>query len=190
MMRVTRRGALAGALAGTLAVPAFGKGGDRRVGEADPVMVHDAALDVGRRIAAAGRAHGRSVLKLSGDRIRFARKVCAARPALVVGVSRHAHTLLMQEVAREEGYAHAALLREDAGGCAPLDCRQGWQAFEGQPGQQRVPGPKRLQVLPQVPEKCPFFSLLRASTNRSSDRPWHGCSHPFDAGVALVDEQT
>src|SRR5687768_18064786 len=52
----------------------------------------------GRRFAG---AYGGEALAIEGDRIRFARAVFARRPAFVVGVSRPADALLIEEVARE-----------------------------------------------------------------------------------------
>jgi hypothetical protein len=41
---------------------------------------------------------------IAGDRIRFARDLFARRPSLVVGVTRSADSLLIEEVGREAGY--------------------------------------------------------------------------------------
>ena len=43
-------------------------------------------------------------LAIEGDRIRFARAVFERRPSLVVGISRPADALLIEEVGREAGY--------------------------------------------------------------------------------------
>lgn len=75
-------------------------------------MLHDPALEAGRRFADAGRAKGNEVLAIDGDRIRFARTVFERKPALVVGVSRPADALLIEEVAREAGYR--AVVADDA----------------------------------------------------------------------------
>jgi len=97
-VKATRRGVLAGALAvpAVAAAPtaAWARGGK-------PVLVHDPALAAGRRFAA---MHDGEVLPIAGDRIRFARALFARRPWLVVGVTRSADALLIEEVARESGY--------------------------------------------------------------------------------------
>ena len=69
-------------LGGALAVPTLSglatwrwKHGDGRV------LLHDPSLDAGRRFAEAG---GKSIA-IEGDRIRFARDIFAAKPALVAG---------------------------------------------------------------------------------------------------------
>ena len=98
-MKATRRGVLAGGLA----VPAVA--GLPRVATATTgasVLLHDASLAAGRRFA---EAYGGETLPIEGDRIRFARAVFARRPAYVVGVSRPADALLIEEVGREAGYA-------------------------------------------------------------------------------------
>ena len=100
-MMATRRGVLAGALA----VPAVA--GLPRVASAnggDTVLLHDPSLEAGRRFA---EAFGGEALPIEGDRIRFARAVFERRPAFVVGVSRPADALLIEEVAREAGYLPA-----------------------------------------------------------------------------------
>jgi len=98
MIRSSRRGMLAGALA----VPAVaGLPQVSLARDGGTLLLHDPALAAGRRLA---RAHGGEVLAIAGDRIRFARAVFARRPALVVGVSRHADALLIEEVGREAGY--------------------------------------------------------------------------------------
>jgi hypothetical protein len=101
-MKATRREALKGALAvpAVAAVPtvAWARGGKA-------VLVHDPALAAGRRLAA---LHDGEVLAITGDRIRFARALFARRPSLVVGVTRSADALLIEEVAREAGYVPVA----------------------------------------------------------------------------------
>jgi hypothetical protein len=98
-MRATRRGVLAGALA----VPAAaGLPRIAAAGESRAVLLHDPSLAAGRRFA---EACGGDVLPIAGDRIRFARAVFARRPAYVVGVSRPADALLIEDVGREAGYA-------------------------------------------------------------------------------------
>ena len=97
-MKTTRRDALKGALAvpAVAAVPtaAWARGGKA-------VLVHDPALAAGRRLAA---VHDGEVLPIAGDRIRFARALFARQPSLVVGMTRSADALLIEEVAREAGY--------------------------------------------------------------------------------------
>jgi len=93
------------------------------------VLVYDPALEAGRRLAAAGSAHQGALLALKGDRIRFARKLLAGRPGLIAGISRSADALLIEEVAREAGYARTALFRGASGGCIAHDCRRGWEAL-------------------------------------------------------------
>jgi hypothetical protein len=68
------------------------------------VLLHDPSLEAGRRFA---EAYGGEAWSIEGDRIRFARAVFARRPAYVVGVSRPADALLIEDVAREAGYAPA-----------------------------------------------------------------------------------
>ena len=98
MIRATRRETLMGALAVPAAagVPrmawALGEGA---------LLVYDLALAAGRRLAA---AHDGEVLAIEGDRIRFARAVFQRRLSQVVGVSRPADALLIEEVGREAGY--------------------------------------------------------------------------------------
>jgi len=98
-MKASRREALKGALAvpAVAAVPtaAWARGGKA-------VLVHDPALAAGRRVAA---LHDGEVLAVAGDRIRFARALFDRRPSLVVGVTRSADALLIEDVAREAGYA-------------------------------------------------------------------------------------
>lgn len=123
MIRATRRSVLAGALA----VPTIaGLASWRwRHGERS-LLVHDPALDAGRRFAAAGQARGGEVLAIEGDRIRFTRAALERRPALIAGVSRHADALLIEDVAREAGYQRVAALQGNAGRCAGHDCEGGW----------------------------------------------------------------
>jgi len=100
VIRATRRGALAGALALPAAAslakaPKFKASGT--------VLLHDPSLEAGRRFAA--QAGGENVLAINGDRIRFAKAVFERAPALVVGVSRSADAVLIEDVGREAGYA-------------------------------------------------------------------------------------
>lgn len=105
MISASRRDALKGALA----VPAVAGLPQGRWGRSESaVLLHDPALEAGRRFAEAGRSKGSEVLAIDGDRIRFARAVFERRPALVVGVSRPADALLIEDVAREAGYRAVA----------------------------------------------------------------------------------
>jgi hypothetical protein len=98
-MKATRREALMGALA----VPALaGLPGAALARGESVLLVHDPKLEAGRRLA---RAHGAEALAIEGDRIRFARAVFGQKPALVLGVSRPADALLIEDVGREAGYA-------------------------------------------------------------------------------------
>jgi hypothetical protein len=102
-MKATRRQAMVAALA----VPAVASAGKLRAA-AGPMVVYDPALVPPP--AAAARP-------IEGDRIRFARAMFAARPSLVIGVSRSADALLIAEVAREAGYVPVS---------QTLDARYGW----------------------------------------------------------------
>jgi hypothetical protein len=101
-VKATRREALMGALAvpAVAALPgvALARGGSA-------VLLHDPSLEAGRRLA---EAHQGQVLAISGDRIRFARAVFAQKPALVIGISRAADALLIEDVGREAGYVPAS----------------------------------------------------------------------------------
>jgi hypothetical protein len=101
-VKATRREALMGALAmpAVAALP----GGAMARGGGGAVLLHDPSLEAGRRLA---QAHQGEVLTITGDRIRFARAVFAQRPALVIGVSRAADALLIEDVGREAGYLPA-----------------------------------------------------------------------------------
>jgi hypothetical protein len=68
------------------------------------VLLHDPSLEAGRRLA---EAHQGEVLAIAGDRIRFARMVFARKPSLVIGISRAADALLIEDVGREAGYVPA-----------------------------------------------------------------------------------
>lgn len=116
-MKATRRGVLAGALAmpavaGVPCVAAARTGG--------ALLVHDVSLEAGRRFA---EAYGGEALPIEGDRIRFARAVFERRPAFVVGVCRPADALLIEDVAREAGYAPAddKTVRAMTAAAQPLD---------------------------------------------------------------------
>ncbi len=101
MIRATRRATLAGALA-LPAAASLAKSPKRKA--RGTILLHDPSLEAGRRFAAAAEARGDKALAIEGDRIRFARGVFEQAPALVVGVSRAADTLLIEDVAREFGY--------------------------------------------------------------------------------------
>jgi hypothetical protein len=116
-VKASRRGVLAGALA----VPALAglpRAAVARAGKA--VLLHDPALEAGRRLAA---AYADKALPIEGDRIRLARTVFARRPAYVIGVSRPADALLIEEVGREAGYVPASdeRVREMTAAAQPLD---------------------------------------------------------------------
>ena len=116
-MKATRRGVLAGALS-VPAVAGLPRAASARGGDA--VLVHDASLEAGRRFA---EAYGGEALPIEGDRIRFARGVFERRPSFVVGVSRPADALLIEDVGREAGYALAddQTVREMTAAAQPLD---------------------------------------------------------------------
>jgi hypothetical protein len=99
-MKATRREAMLGALA----VPAVAGMPRLKRGTA-PLLVHDPALAASRRLAA---AYGGEALAIAGDRIRFARALFERQPSLVVGVTRSADALLLEEVGREAGYRPVA----------------------------------------------------------------------------------
>src|SRR5690606_18911962 len=84
------------------------------------LLLHDPALEAGRRLA---KAYGGEALAIEGDRIRFARAVFARRPSLVLGVSRPADALLIEEVGREAGYGPVSdrALREMMATAEPRD---------------------------------------------------------------------
>ena len=125
MIRLTRRGALAGALAvPTVAGLAHWRW---RHGERS-VLLHDPALEAGRRFANAGTARGGEVRAIEGDRIRFARGLLAANPALIAGVSRHADFILIEDVTREAGYRPVTTLYGRSDRCAGHECLPGWQS--------------------------------------------------------------
>jgi hypothetical protein len=111
MIRATRRAVVAGALALPVAARASGFTLGARSGA---VLLHDPALEEGRRFAEAGRSAGAKVLAIEGDRIRFAREVFATRPAYVAGLSRQADLVLIEDVARELGYRREALCASGA----------------------------------------------------------------------------
>lgn len=116
-MKASRRGVLAGALA-VPAVAGVPRLASAKAGAA--VLLHDASLEAGRRFA---EAYGGEALPIEGDRIVLARKVFARNPAYVVGVSRPADALLIEDVAREAGYLPAddKTVRELTAAAEPLD---------------------------------------------------------------------
>jgi len=116
-VKATRRETMLAALA-VPAVAGMPKLAAARTGGA--VLLHDPSLEAGRRFAA---AYGGRALSIEGDRIRFARAVFEQRPAFVVGVSRPADALLIEEVAREAGYVPAddARVAEMTAAAQPLD---------------------------------------------------------------------
>ena len=107
MIRATRRAALGGALLGALAVPAM-PSMVRRLKSGKAALLHDPALEAGRRFAAAGHSQGLASVAIEGDRVRFMREVLQAEPSLVFGVSRHGDAQLLEDIAREDGYMLAA----------------------------------------------------------------------------------
>lgn len=117
-MKATRRAVLGGALA----VPAVA--GMPRPAAATrstkAILLHDPSLDAGRRFA---RAYGGESLPIEGDRIRFARAVFARRPAYVVGITRAADALLIEDVGREAGYmlTDDSKMRDMTSAAQPLD---------------------------------------------------------------------
>ena len=110
-MKLSRRAMIAG----LAAVPAAASASEFtwRHGHGT-VLLFDADFPQGRAFAEAGRAWNRSVMPLSGDRIRFAREVFARRPAIVRGVTRQADAVLLAEVAAEAGYEQVALKLDGA----------------------------------------------------------------------------
>ena len=111
MMRVTRRGVMAGALAvPTVAGLASWRWAPQELLGEGSVLLHDPSLAAGRRFAEAGRAAGGRVLALEGDPIRLAQSVLRDRPALIAGISRQADALLVEEAAAEAGYVRVAAL--------------------------------------------------------------------------------
>lgn len=111
-MRLTRRAMIAGLAAASAAATASGPAGAAgwrwRHGHGT-VLLYDADLAQGRAFARRARAWHRDVIAIEGDRIRFARALFAARPALVQGVSRQSDAVLLAEVAAEAGYEQVAL---------------------------------------------------------------------------------
>ena len=106
MIRATRRGALAAGLA-LPAAASLAKSPKRK--PSGTVLLHDPSLEAGRRLAAAAQARGDKALAIEGDRIRFARAVFGRAPALIIGVSRAADAVLIEDVGREAGYTPVAM---------------------------------------------------------------------------------
>ena len=110
-MKLSRRKVLGGGLlAGVIASPAAASMAEWqwRNGHG-AVLLYDPGLPQARAHAESVRAWNRPALALEGDTIRFARQFLADRPALVRGVSRQAHAVLVQDVAEEAGYERTAL---------------------------------------------------------------------------------
>ena len=106
-MRATRRGALAGALA-LQAAAAMAK--TARRAPSGTVVLYDPSFQGARSFAASAQLQGgATALRIHGDRVRFARALFERMPALVVGVSRSADAVLIEDVAREAGYVPVAV---------------------------------------------------------------------------------
>ena len=106
-MRATRRGALAGALA-LPAAAAMAKTAKRA--PSGTVVLYDPSFQGARSFAASAQLQGGAIaLRIHGDRVRFARALFERMPALVVGVSRSADAMLIEDVAREAGYVPVAV---------------------------------------------------------------------------------
>lgn len=105
-MKLSRRAMIAG-LAAVPAVASASEFGWKH--GHGTVLLYDEELPQGRAFAQGGRAWNRVVLALDGDRIRFAQRVFARRPAIVQGVSRQSDAVLLAEVAAEAGYEQVAL---------------------------------------------------------------------------------
>lgn len=123
-------GGVAGGLASALAVPTLAAAPRWRwqYGSRSG-LVHDAGLAAGRRFAAAAAAAGVASLAVEGDRVRFARALAAARPALMAGITRHADALMIADVAAEEGYVPAAELLGGPEGCSGNCAESGFVAL-------------------------------------------------------------
>jgi hypothetical protein len=119
VIAASRRDALKGALALSAVAGVPGVALARGNGT---LLLHDPALAAGRRLAG---AHGGMALAIEGDRIRFARTVFDRRPSLVLGISRAADALLIEDVGREAGYVSvdtgAGALREIIADARPHD---------------------------------------------------------------------
>ena len=135
-MKVSRRGMLGGGMlasviGGALAVPTVaGLAGWRwRQGAAHggaPLLLFDPTLHAGMRFARAGQHAGGEPQAMTGDPVRLMQGLLASAPALIAGVSRHAHALLAVEAAQEAGYVLAGEMFGDAAGCSANTCHAGW----------------------------------------------------------------
>ena len=101
MIRATRRAALAGALA-LPAAAAVAK--TPKKAASGTIVLYDPSYQGARSFAVSAKVRGAEAVRIEGDRIRFARTVFARKPAMVVGVSRSADEVLIEDVAREAGY--------------------------------------------------------------------------------------
>lgn len=111
-MKASRREALKGALA----VPAIAGLPKWRWQHGETsLLLYDPTLEAGRRIAATSEVPRSQAIEIAGDRIRFAKEAFARRPALVVGISRPADALLIEDVGREAGYRAVAWNAEAMG---------------------------------------------------------------------------
>lgn len=127
MTRISRRAVLGAGALGALTVPAMsGLSALRWRDEESRVLLHDPALEAGRRFAQAGHRLGLASRPIEGDRIRFMRAVLATMPAIIVGVSRYADLLLIADVAAEAGYGLGAEFEGRGGTCAATQCLPGW----------------------------------------------------------------
>jgi hypothetical protein len=106
VIRATRRAALAGALA-LPAAASLAKAGKRK--PSGTVVVYDPTFQGARSFAVSAQLQGANPVRIQGDRIRFARALFERMPALVVGVSRSADAVLIEDVAREAGYMPVAV---------------------------------------------------------------------------------
>jgi hypothetical protein len=123
VIRATRRAALAAALA-VPAAAAMAKSAKRA--PSGTVVLYDPTFEGARNFAASAQLQGgTSALRIAGDRIRFARALFERRPALVVGVSRSADAVLIEDVAREAGYLPVAVPPKLAGMLYKTSAR-GW----------------------------------------------------------------
>ena len=108
-MKLSRRAMLAGAAAvPAIAVPATASARQWKYGHGT-MLLYDPELEPARRLAAADEAWQRDARPIEGDTIRFARDVFARRPAVVRGISRQGHAVLIEEVGAEAGYERVAL---------------------------------------------------------------------------------
>ena len=83
---------------GALAVPAAGALPQARV-RGRTVLLHDPELPIPATLTGA-----LEMRPIAGDPVRFARAVFVRAPAMVLGISRHADALLIEDVGREAGY--------------------------------------------------------------------------------------